>query len=215
MTETTPRRVLLVEDQQMIRRGLVMLLSTVEGVVVSAQAENGQAALHILRTTEVDVVVTDARMPVMGGVELAAECAQLHPRLPVLLLTTFDDDALVQAALSAGASGFLLKDTSVEGLVVALDAVIAGGMVIDPRVARPAVQPGRTGESPLTLLTRSERVVAELVAEGRNNREIAAALVLAEGTVKNHVSALLRKLGLRDRTALALTLYKGFRPDGA
>jgi DNA-binding NarL/FixJ family response regulator len=214
VTETTPRRVLLVEDQPMIRRGLVMLLSTVEGVEISAQAENGQVALSVLRTTEVDVVVTDARMPVLDGVELAAQCARLHPRLPVLLLTTFDDDALVQAALSAGASGFLLKDTSVEGLVAALDAVIAGGLVIDPRVARPAVQAGRTSERPLALLTRSERVVAELVAEGHTNREIAAALVLAEGTVKNHVSSLLRKLGARDRTALALTLHRALRPGG-
>ncbi|PPG19760.1 DNA-binding response regulator [Rathayibacter sp. AY1E8] len=198
----------------MIRRGLVMLLSTVEGVEISAQAEDGQVALQILRSTEVDVVVTDARMPVMDGVELAAECARRHPNLPVLLLTTFDDHALVQEALAAGASGFLLKDTSVEGLVLALDAVIAGGMVIDPRVARPAVQPGRTGESPFTLLTRSERVVAELVAVGSTNREIAAALVLAEGTVKNHVSSLLRKLGARDRTALALTLHTALHPDG-
>lgn len=208
MNRTDPTRVLLVEDQQLIRRGLAMLLSTADGIDVIAQAEDGHAALDILSTTEVDVVLTDARMPGMDGVELTTRSAQEYPGLPVLVLTTFDDDAVVQAALAAGACGFLLKDTSVEGLTAALRAVIDGGMVIDPRVARAAVQTKETGDGSLAILTRGERVVAELVARGLTNSEIAAQLVLAEGTVKNHVSALLRKLGERDRTALALTLYK-------
>lgn len=116
-------------------------------------------------------------------------------------------------ALAAGASGFLLKDTSTDALADALRAVAAGGMVIDPRVARIAMSRERGGEDadPLAVLTRTERLVAELVADGRTNAEIAAALVLAEGTVKNHVSALLRKLGQRDRTGLALVLYKTLR----
>lgn len=203
-----PMRILLVEDQQLIRRGLAMLLDTADGVEVVAQAEDGYAAVDVLSTTTVDVVLTDARMPRMDGVELTAQCARAYPGLPILVLTTFDDDALVQAALAAGASGFLIKDTSVEELTKALQAVIDGGMVIDPRVARAAVQPKRTTDGPLTILTRTERVVAELVARGLTNSEIATELVLAEGTVKNHVSALLRKLDERDRTSLALTLYK-------
>ncbi|MHA7132871.1 response regulator transcription factor [Oerskovia turbata] len=201
-------RVLLVEDQQLIRRGLAMLLSTVGGVEVVAQAEDGRTALAALATTEVDVVLTDARMPGIDGVELTARCARERPELPVLVLTTFDDDALVQSALAAGAAGFLLKDTSVEGLTAALRAVIDGGMVIDPRVTRAAMRPQDAGDGPLAILTQSESLVAELVAKGLTNQEIAASLVLAEGTVKNHVSALLRKLAERDRTALALTLYK-------
>lgn len=201
-------QVLLVEDQQLIRRGVAMLLATADGVEIVAQAGDGQEALTVLATLTVDVVLTDARMPRMDGVELTARCARVHPGLPVLMLTTFDDDALVQAALAAGASGFLLKDTSVEELAKALRAVIDGGMVIDPRVARAAFQTNGTAEGPLAILTRTERVVAELVARGLTNSEIATQLVLAEGTVKNHVSALLRKLDERDRTSLALTLYK-------
>ena len=208
MNEAEPTRVLLVEDQQLIRRGLAMLLSTVDGIDVTAQAEDGRAALDILATTEVDVVLVDARMPGMDGIEFTAHCTRDHPRLPVLVLTTFDDDALVQAVFSVGASGFLLKDTSIEHLVSALYSVIEGGMVIDPRVARAAIQTKSGGEGPLAILTRGECVVAELVAQGLTNSEIAASLTLAEGTVKNYVSALLRKIGERDRTALALKLRK-------
>ena len=185
-----------------------MLLSTVDGIDVTAQAEDGHAALDILATTEVDVVLVDARMPGMDGIEFTAHCTRDHPGLPVLVLTTFDDDALVQAVFSVGASGFLLKDTSIEHLVSALYSVIEGGMVIDPRVARAAIQTKSGGEGPLAILTRGERVVAELVAQGLTNSEIAASLTLAEGTVKNYVSALLRKIGERDRTALALKLRK-------
>jgi luxR family response regulator len=208
VNEAEPTRVLLVEDQQLIRRGLAMLLSTVDGIDVTAQAEDGRAALDILATTEVDVVLVDARMPGMDGIEFTAHCTRDHPRLPVLVLTTFDDDALVQAVFSVGASGFLLKDTSIEHLVSALYSVIEGGMVIDPRVARAAVQTKSGREGPLAILTHGERVVAELVAQGLTNSEIAASLSLAEGTVKNYVSALLRKIDGRDRTALALKLRK-------
>lgn len=210
MSREQPAQVLLVEDQQLIRRGLAMLLATAEGVEVVAQAEDGREALDVLSRTTVDVVITDARMPRMDGVELTAQCVREHPGLPVIVLTTFDDDELVRAALAAGASGFLLKDTSVEELTKAIWAVIDGGMVIEPRVARAAIQVKRAADGPLAILTRSERVVAELVARGLTNSEIASRLVLAEGTVKNHVSALLRKLDERDRTSLALALYKAF-----
>ncbi|RLP09696.1 response regulator [Propionibacterium australiense] len=185
-----------------------MLLATVGGIEIVAQASDGEMALAALADEDVDVVLTDARMPGMDGVELTFQCASLYPGLPVLILTTFDDDALVQAALAAGASGFLLKDTSVEGLTAAVRAVLDGGMVIDPRVAKAAMRTMNARDESLAILTRSERVVAELVARGLTNSEIAETLVLAEGTVKNHVSALLRKLDARDRTALALTLHK-------
>lgn len=206
--ETAALRVLLVDDQQLLRRGLTMLLSTVTDLEIAGEAADGAEALAVLDRRPVDVVLTDARMPGMDGVELVARCAEQHPRLPVLLLTTFDDDALVQGALAAGASGFLLKDTSTEALADAVRAVASGGMVIDPRVARAAMRRPDAQADTLAILTRTERLVAEQVARGRTNTEIAAELVLAEGTVKNHVSALLRKLGARDRTALALELYK-------
>ena len=212
-------RVLVVDDQQLLRRGLVMLFGTVEGVDVVAQAAHGAEALAVLRAEEVDVVLADAKMPVMDGIELVRRCAREHPGLPVLVLTTFDEPDVVQGAVAAGAAGFLLKDTSIESLAEAVRAVAQGGLVIDPRVARLALaapQNDKTESSMspvLAILTPTEREVAALVAEGLTNQEIAARMVLAEGTVKNHVSALLRKLQATDRTVLALTLYKAFHAD--
>ena len=212
-------RVLVVDDQQLLRRGLVMLFGTVEGVDVVAQAAHGAEALAVLRAEEVDVVLADAKMPVMDGIELVRQCSRAHPDLPVLVLTTFDEPDVVQGAVAAGAAGFLLKDTSIESLAEAVRAVAQGGLVIDPRVARLALaapQNDKTESSMspvLAILTPTEREVAALVAEGLTNQEIAARMVLAEGTVKNHVSALLRKLQATDRTVLALTLYKAFHAD--
>lgn len=209
-------RVLVVDDQQLLRRGLIMLFGTVEGIDVVAQAAHGDEALAVLRAKRIDVVLTDAKMPVMDGIELVRRCARSHPGLPVLVLTTFDEPDIVQGAIAAGAAGFLLKDTSIESLAEAVRAVADGGLVIDPRVARLAftTDGSRTAgdESPvLAVLTPTERKVASLVAEGLTNQAIAARMVLAEGTVKNHVSTLLHKLQAPDRTALALTLYKAFQ----
>ena len=206
-------RIVLVDDQQLLRRGLAMLLSTTRDIEVVAQAADGHEALAVIARHRPDVVLADVRMPGMDGIELVARCRREHPDLPVLLLTTFDDESVVQGGLHAGAAGFLLKDTSTDALAEAIRSVASGGMVIDARVTEIAVRTaardrGEGDDDPLAVLTRSERLVAEQVAEGRSNAEIAAVLVLAEGTVKNHVSALLRKLGARDRTALALTLYK-------
>lgn len=209
-------RVLVVDDQQLLRRGLIMLFGTVEGVDVVAQAAHGDEALAVLRAKRIDVVLADAKMPVMDGIELVRQCARSHPGLPVLVLTTFDEPDIVRGAIAAGAAGFLLKDTSIESLAEAVRAVADGGLVIDPRVARLAFTTDgsrREGnESPvLAVLTPTERKVASLVAEGLTNQAIAARMVLAEGTVKNHVSTLLHKLQTPDRTALALTLYKAFQ----
>lgn len=212
-------RVLVVDDQQLLRRGLMMLFSTVNDIDVAAQATHGVEALAVLRSREVDVVLADAKMPVMDGIELVRQCSRAHPDLPVLVLTTFDEPDVVQGAVAAGAAGFLLKDTSIESLAKAVRAVAQGGLVIDPRVARLALaapQNDKTESSMspvLAILTPTEREVAALVAEGLTNQEIAARMVLAEGTVKNHVSALLRKLQATDRTVLALTLYKAFHAD--
>lgn len=201
-------RVLLVDDHRLLRQGLSMLLGTVSDVEVVGEAAHGREALAMIPGTHPDVVLTDARMPEMDGVELVTACAIDHPGLPVVVLTTFDEQELVQRALAAGAAGFLLKDSSTDQVAEAIRAASAGGLVIDPRVARLAVLPA--AESPLALLSEGERLVAEQLAEGHTNAEIAADLSLAEGTVRNHVSALLRKLGQRDRTALALALYRAF-----
>lgn len=205
-------KVIVVDDQQLLRRGLTMLLGTLDGVEVVGQAGDGREALNLITAIESDVVLTDARMPGMDGLELLAICRERYPGLPVVLLTTFDDQDLVQAAVHGGASGFLLKDSSVENVGEAIRQAVTGGMVIDPRVARSAFTVAVGGPGPLDGLSPSELQVAELVATGASNAEIASELCLAEGTVKNLVSALLRKLDQRDRTRLALLLARLLKP---
>ncbi len=214
--------VVIVDDQQLLRRGLRLLLETVPDVEVVGEAADGREGLAVVADAGPDVVLCDASMPVMDGIEFVAACAREHPDLPVVVLTTFDDESIVRGALAAGAAGFLLKDSSPEALAEAVRAAAEGGLVIDPRVARIAMRAAAepagpssadSGDSdPLAVLTKAERLVARQVAVGATNAEIAAELVLAEGTVKNHVSALMRKLGARDRTALALTLHRALPP---
>lgn len=202
-------RILVVDDQQLLRRGLRLLLSTEPGLDVVGEAADGREALALVERCRPDVVLTDARMPGMDGLELVRALAALEPPVAAVVLTTFDDEEIVRGAVGAGAAGFLLKDVTTDQLAEAIRAVAQGGMVIDPRVARIAFGPETAGHpDPLAVLTRAERLVAERVARGLTNSEIAAELVIAEGTVKNHVTNLLRKLGQRDRTGLALALYR-------
>ncbi|BAK36687.1 two-component system response regulator [Microlunatus phosphovorus NM-1] len=209
-------RIVLVDDQELLRRGVRLLLEAAGGIEVVAEAADGHEALAMIAKHHPEVVLADAQMPGMGGVELVRRCGSEHPSLPVVILTTFDTDELVRDGVRAGAAGFLLKDVSPERLAEAIAAVRDGGVVIDPRVAGVALRSAAArgtaatdnADDPLALLTRTERLVATHVAAGRTNGEIAAELVLAEGTVKNHVSALLRKLAVRDRTALALLLSR-------
>ncbi|HIT74163.1 MAG TPA: response regulator transcription factor [Candidatus Avipropionibacterium avicola] len=200
-------RVLVVDDQELLRRGLRLLLETVDDIEVVDEAADGQEALGRIEHSRPDVVLADARMPVLDGEGLVAACAERHPGLPVLVLSTFDDAEVVRAVHLAGAAGFLLKDVSTDTLADGIRAVRSGGLVLDPRVARLVASPPQEAD-PLAELTAAERSVAERVARGMSNAEIAADLSLAEGTVKNTVSALFRKLGVRDRTALALTVSR-------
>ncbi|WP_440710666.1 response regulator transcription factor [Herbiconiux sp. YIM B11900] len=201
-------RVMIVDDQELLRRGLRMILETDPEIEVVGEAEDGMRALALIPVLAPDLVLADARMPVLDGIGLVQQCAMSHPGLPVLVLTTFDDARLVRDILDAGAAGFLLKDISTDALTDAIRQVLAGGLVLDPRVARAAVTPvSPTAGHP--ALTDAEQAVADLVARGLPNAEIAAHLHLAHGTVKNTVSALLRKLGEPDRTALALRLARG------
>ncbi|WP_425308019.1 response regulator transcription factor [Ammonicoccus fulvus] len=201
--------VLVVDDQQLLRRGLRLLLGTEPGIEVVGEAADGQEALVMVERRRPDVVLADARMPGMDGLELVRALAGLDPPVTAVVLTTFDDEDIVRGAVGAGAAGFLLKDVTTDQLAEAIRAVARGGMVIDPRVARIAFGPEEVSSpDPLAILTRAERLVAERIARGLTNAEIAAELVIAEGTVKNHVINLLRKLGQRDRTGLALALYR-------
>jgi DNA-binding NarL/FixJ family response regulator len=204
-------RVLVVDDQELLRRGLRMLLETDPGIEVVGEAEHGARALALIPEARPHVVLTDARMPQLDGIGLVQRCAAAHPGLPVVVLTTFDDADLVRSVLAAGAAGFLLKDSSIDTLAEALRQAVDGGLVIDPRVARSAMTTADRA-STLPPLTNAERAVAELVAVGTPNASIAQQLHLAHGTVKNTVSALLRKLGVTDRTALALLLARELPP---
>ncbi|QIK72525.1 response regulator transcription factor [Propioniciclava coleopterorum] len=208
----TRLRLLVVDDQELLRRGLRMLLDSTGEARVVAEARDGAHALALLARTEVDAVLTDMVMPGMDGPELIRRCAEQFPGLPVLALTTFDTEAVVSEALAAGAAGLLLKDTSPETVVAAVRTALSGGLHLDPRVARTALAgPREPAPDPLASLTDAERAVADCVADGLSNPEIARRLHLAPGTVKNYVSTLLRKLDAADRTQLALALDRARR----
>ena len=212
-------RVLLVDDQQLVRTGFSMILADEAGIDVVGEAGDGRDALMAATKLRPDVIVMDIRMPIMDGVEatrrLASDLAgDDHPR--VLILTTFDADEYVIEALRAGASGFLLKDVAPADFVNAIRVVASGEALIAPsvtrrlldRFARLSVPADETYGERLRELTEREREVLKLVAEGLSNREIAQRLVLAEPTVKTHVSHLLLKLDLRDRAQLVVLAYE-------
>jgi DNA-binding NarL/FixJ family response regulator len=193
----TPVRVLLVDDQALFREALGTLLATHDGIDVAGEAGNGEEALRQTASLRPDVVLMDLRMPVLDGVAATRRLRLEHPSVRVIALTTFDDDEDVFAALRAGAVGYLLKDVSSARLI---EAVLAAAKV----VARFAQLPEPAPRPLVVPLSEREREVLRLLADGRSNREIAAKLFLAEGTVKNHVTNLLGKLGARDRTQAAL-----------
>ena len=208
MRPDAPIRVVLVDDQDLMRRGLHRLLELEPDIEVVGEAASGEDALAVLDRVEADVALVDARMPGMTGVELIARLTRDRPAVNALLLTTFDEDDFLFGSLRAGARGFLLKDASPETLVAAIRAAARGGTVIDGQVSGRVIARLGGGPDPLSAaladLSAREDEVARLVATGASNQEIARTLFVTEGTVKNHVSSALRKLGLRDRTQLAL-----------
>jgi len=209
----TPVRVLLVDDQALFREALGVLLDVRSEVEVVGEAGNGDEALRRAAEVRPDVVLMDLRMPVLDGIAATRRLRAEHPGVRVIALTTFDDDSEVFAALGAGAVGYLLKDVSSDRLVEAILAAARDESVLHPSVAAkvlarlaqlPAAE-ARPAPQPLVVpLSDRELDVMRLLADGRTNREIAAALFLAEGTVKNHVTNVLAKLGARDRTQAAL-----------
>lgn len=202
--------VLLVDDQTLIRQGIRSLLE-VGDINVCAEAADGGEALEQIRTYQPDVVLLDLRMPRYDGLWLLDALLEHELDVPVLVLTTFDDDTLVLDALRKGARGYLLKDVTVEQLSNAVHALAAGGTLIAPSITDRLVRAIRSGPPPagssgklIEPLSDREREVLRLVAEGYSNHQIATLLHLAQGTVKNHVSAILIKLGARDRTNAVL-----------
>ena len=206
--------VLLVDDQPILRQGLQALLSLEADLCIVGEASHGREALDIIQKTlntpnAVEVVLMDIRMPVMDGVAASREIYQRFPNVKVLVLTTFDEDELVQQAVTAGAVGYLLKDTPAEELAQAIRSVHRGYVQFGPGIfskMKPTVSPLIPPETPPGFddLTPREREVLKLIGRGASNREIAQTLYLSEGTVKNHVSSILNRLGLRDRTQAAL-----------
>jgi DNA-binding NarL/FixJ family response regulator len=208
-----PVRVLLVDDQALFREALATLLAASAGVEVVGEAGDGDEALRRTADVSPDVVLMDLRMPVLGGVAATRRMRVEHPGVRVVALTTFDDDEDVFEALRAGAVGYLLKDVSSARLLEAVLAAARGESVLQPSVAAkvvarfagmPPADPSARPQPLVVPLSDRELDVVRLLADGHSNREIAATLYLAEGTVKNHVTNVLAKLGARDRTQAAL-----------
>ena len=207
-----PVTILLVDDQRLMREGLRTLLELEPGLRVVGEASQGQEALDQYASLQPDVVLMDVRMPVMDGVESTRQLMSQWPRCRVIILTTFDDDEYVFEGLRAGALGYLLKDVSIQELADAIRTVMAGGVLIEPSVARKVVAEfaRMTSSAPTTRsgldepLSEREIDILRLLAQGLTNREIAQRLFLAEGTVKNYVTNILSKIGVRDRTQAAL-----------
>jgi DNA-binding NarL/FixJ family response regulator len=205
-------RVVIADDQPLVRAGLRMILGTEPGIEVVGEAVNGAAAVQICADQRPDVILMDVRMPEMDGIEATRRLVGLDPSPHILMLTTFDLDDVVYAALRAGASGFLLKDAPEERLVTAIRVVADGGSLFAPSVTRRLIEEfARHGKPPevpqLAELTEREREVLRQVARGLSNAEIATALFVTENTVKTHVARILMKLGLRDRVQAVVLAY--------
>jgi DNA-binding NarL/FixJ family response regulator len=208
-------RVLLVDDQEIVRQGLATILRYEPGIEVVGQAADGQQAIAQALQLKPDVILMDIKMPRLGGIPATREIKLQLPQAEVIILTTYETDDLVFDGIKAGASGYLLKDVSSEVLVGAIEGVMRGEAQLDPKVAskvlsefkrlltepapRPKVRP-EDEELILTPLTEREEEVLQLLAEGLSNKDIAARLYLTEGTVKNHISNILGKLQANDRT---------------
>lgn len=240
---THPLKVLIVEDQQLIREGLMALLSLESDLTILGEAENGQIALDFLAARspeeQPNVILMDMRMPIMDGVAATQAISQQYPDIKVLVLTTFDDDELISQSMAVGAKGYLLKDTPSEELAMAIRSVAKGYSQFGPGIIQKMIEtlpqhlerkvndsggsdkfassPSNSGRSvssadtpndeyseAVAALTPREKEVLAYIGQGASNREIAKALYLSEGTVKNHVTRILSQLGLRDRTQAAL-----------
>ncbi|HXP18610.1 MAG TPA: response regulator transcription factor [Streptosporangiaceae bacterium] len=208
-------RILLVDDQELVRTGFRMVLDAQQDMTVVGEAGDGQAAVAMLHSTPADVVVMDVRMPRLDGIEATRQICRTGDRPRVLMLTTFDLDEYAFAALKAGASGFLLKDVPPEELLFGIRAVHSGDAVVAPSTTRrlidqfaPMLPTGPEDMPGLACLTSREREVLSHIAQGLSNTEIAGRLFVTEATVKTHVGRVLAKLNLRDRVQAVVFAYE-------
>jgi len=208
-------RVLVVDDQELVRSGFCVILEAADGITVAGEAGTGEAAVAAVAEHRPDVVLMDIRMPGMDGLEATRLITRTAAAPKVVMLTTFDLDEYVYEALRAGASGFLLKDSPRADLIAAVRAAAAGNALLAPSVTRRLIEafarrPPEAAPSPARLasLTSREREVLALLARGGSNTEIAAALFVSEATVKTHVGNILAKLALRDRVQAVILAYE-------
>lgn len=208
-------RLLLVDDQSIIRQGIKSLLESQADFDVIGEAENGQQAINQIEALQPDLVLMDVRMPIMDGVAATQIIAKKFPQIKILILTTFDDDEYVSQAIRFGAKGYLLKDTAMDPLANAIRLVDAGHTHLGPGLIEKVIThvsdiyPVKNTTMPpeLAELTPREKEVLHLIAKGANNKEIAQSLFIAERTVKNHVTSILTRLNLRDRTQAAIFVH--------
>jgi len=211
-------KVLICDDQDIVRKGLNIILSHSEGITVVGQASNGREAIDLAKKTEPDVICMDLKMPQINGVQATQQITKLLPKSRILVLTTFDADEWVFDAIRAGAHGYLLKDTDGTEIVAAIRDTAAGKAHIDPNIAHKVLDafreleknpPKRQPDDPLIeSLTEREMSILELMAQGHTNRQIAETIHLAPGTVKNNVSNIINKLHTNDRTQAVLAALR-------
>lgn len=203
--------ILLVDDQAIIREGLKFILEQDSQISIAHQVENGQAAIAILESNEVDLILMDVFMPIMNGIEATKIIKKRWPKIKILMLTTFNDEQYAVDALREGANGFLLKTAEPAKILEAIYSAMQGGLVINDEVAAkvlPRLLEKQTKKTESIDLTERERMITILVGEGMTNREISQTLFLSIGTVKNHLTQILQKTNLRDRTQLAIFALK-------
>lgn len=197
-------KIIIADDHPVVRRGLTLTIEAEKDMRVVGEAENGAGALALIKKHKPDVVLMDLQMPEMNGVEALKRVRSEYPDLPILILTSFSDDAHVFAALRAGASGFLLKEMSGDDLVAAIREAAQGKPQLHPDIAKRLMARAPMPDDPFDSLTERERGILKLLAKGKSNKEIAGELSLTEMTVKGYVSDLFVKLGVNDRTQAAL-----------
>jgi len=208
-------RVLIADDDDLMRAGLAELLTADTAIEIVGQASTGREAIEAARRLTPDVVLMDVRMPDLDGIAATRELSRTAPSARVLIVTTFEQDDYIFSALRAGASGFLLKRTRPEELIAAVHTIAAGDSLLSPSVTRRVIDrmaqqpaPDLAERARLDTLTPRERDVLELIARGLSNREIAAALVVEESTIRTHVKRILMKLNLRDRVQAVILAYE-------
>lgn len=213
-------KVMIVDDQGLIRHGLKMILSLSDDIEVVTEAINGKDAIRKLEMIKTDIILMDIRMPEMDGVEATRIIKEKHPEVKIIVLTTFNEDEYIFEGLKNGADGYILKDVKSDEIIKAVKEVSKGNVLLQPEIATKVVKAFNSmgseremsnNQEELIDLTQREIEISKLVAQGKNNREISKTLFIAEGTVKNHLTRILSKLELRDRTQLAVYINKNIR----